>query len=294
MVSLSGVWLPIITPFHEGEVDLVSYEQLLEHYIELGVGGIFLLGTTGESPTLDDAESEAIVERTLAVVAGRVPVFVGIGGNATAVLLRRLSRLDRYAFSGIVSVCPYYNRPTQDGLAAHFRKIAEATDRQIVIYNIPYRTGVNLTNDTLLSLAEKDNVVGVKDSSGNIAQSLELLCRRPPDFAVMTGEDNFYYTMLAHGADGGILASAHLATADFIAIYHRMRANDHRGALRLWSRLETLVPLLFREANPMPVKYCLWRQGLLRSAECRLPLTQVSLQLAAELDRAMDLLRMEP
>lgn len=294
MVSLSGVWLPIITPFHEGEVDLVSYEQLLEHYIELGVGGIFPLGTTGESPTLDDAESEAIVERTLAVVAGRVPVFVGIGGNATAVVLRRLSRLDRYAFSGIVSVCPYYNRPTQDGLAAHFRKIAEATDRQIVIYNIPYRTGVNLTNDTLLSLAEKDNVVGVKDSSGNIAQSLELLCRRPPDFAVMTGEDNFYYTMLAHGADGGILASAHLATADFIAIHHRMRANDHRGALRLWSRLETLVPLLFREANPMPVKYCLWRQGLLRSAECRLPLTQVSLQLAAELDRAMDLLRMEP
>jgi 4-hydroxy-tetrahydrodipicolinate synthase len=294
MASLSGVWLPIITPFHEGEVDLVSYEQLLEHYIELGVGGIFPLGTTGESPTLDDAESEAIVERTLAVVAGRVPVFVGIGGNATAVVLRRLSRLDRYAFSGIVSVCPYYNRPTQDGLAAHFRKIAEATDRQIVIYNIPYRTGVNLTNDTLLSLAEKDNVVGVKDSSGNIAQSLELLCRRPPDFAVMTGEDNFYYTMLAHGADGGILASAHLATADFIAIHHRMRANDHRGALRLWSRLETLVPLLFREANPMPVKYCLWRQGLLRSAECRLPLTQVSLQLAAELDRAMDLLRMEP
>jgi 4-hydroxy-tetrahydrodipicolinate synthase len=294
MASLSGIWLPIITPFHEGEVDLVSYEQLLEHYIELGVGGIFPLGTTGESPTLDDAESEAIVERTLAVVAGRVPVFVGIGGNATAVVLRRLSRLDRYAFSGIVSVCPYYNRPTQDGLAAHFRKIAEATDRQIVIYNIPYRTGVNLTNDTLLSLAEKDNVVGVKDSSGNIAQSLELLCRRPPDFAVMTGEDNFYYTMLAHGADGGILASAHLATADFIAIHHRMRANDHRGALRLWSRLETLVPLLFREANPMPVKYCLWRQGLLRSAECRLPLTQVSLQLAAELDRAMDLLWMEP
>jgi 4-hydroxy-tetrahydrodipicolinate synthase len=227
---------------------------------------------------------------------GGTPVafHVGIGGNATAVVLRRLSRLDRYAFSGIVSVCPYYNRPTQDGLAAHFRKIAEATDRQIVIYNIPYQTGVNLTNDTLLSLAEKDNVVGVKDSSGNIAQSLELLCRRPPDFAVMTGEDNFYYTILAHGGDGGILASAHLATADFIAIHHRMRVSDHRGALRLWSRLETLVPLLFREANPMPVKYCLWRQGLLRSAECRLPLTQVSLQLAAELDRAMDLLRMEP
>jgi 4-hydroxy-tetrahydrodipicolinate synthase len=290
MATLSGVWLPIITPFYDGEVDLVSYEQLLEHYIGLGISGIFTLGTTGESPTLNDDESEAIVERTLAVVAGRAPVFVGIGGNATAMVLHRLRRLDRYDFPGIVSVCPYYNRPSQDGLAVHFRQIADATDRQIVIYNIPYRTGVNLTNDTLLALAEKDNVVGVKDSSANVAQSLELLRRRPPDFGVMTGEDNFYYTMLAHGADGGILASAHLAALDFVAIYERMRANDHRGALRLWSRLETLVPLLFREANPMPIKYCLWRQGLLRSAECRLPLTQVSPQLATELDRAMDLM----
>jgi 4-hydroxy-tetrahydrodipicolinate synthase len=103
----------------------------------------------------------------------------------------------------------------------------------------------------------------------------------------MTGEDNFYYTMLAHGADGGILASAHLETAAFVTIHERMVASDNRGALRLWSRLETLVPLLFREANPMPIKYCLWRQGLIRSPECRLPLTQVSASLAADLDRAL-------
>jgi 4-hydroxy-tetrahydrodipicolinate synthase len=196
-------------------------------------------------------------------------------------------RLDRYDFPGIVSVCPYYNRPGQDGLAAHFRQIAEATERQIVIYNIPYRTAVNLANDTLLALAEQANIVGVKDSSGNLAQSLELLRRRKPGFAVMTGEDNLYYTMLAHGADGGILASAHLRTGDFTSIHQRMLANDHCGARRLWSRLEPLVPLLFREANPMPIKYCLWRQGLLRSPECRLPLTRISSQLAAELDHAL-------
>jgi 4-hydroxy-tetrahydrodipicolinate synthase len=127
----------------------------------------------------------------------------------------------------------------------------------------------------------------VKDSSGNLAQSLDLLRRRPPGFSVMTGEDNYYYTMLAHGAEGGILASAHLATGSFVAIHERMLANDHRVAHRLWSRLETLVPLLFREANPMPIKYCLWRQGLLRSPECRLPLTQISSALATELDRAI-------
>jgi 4-hydroxy-tetrahydrodipicolinate synthase len=133
MTTLSGVWLPIVTPFHDGAVDLVSYETLIEHYIAAGVRGIFPLGTTGESPTLDDDESEALIERTLSVVAGRVPVFVGIGSNSTAKTPKMLRRLDHYDFAGIVSVCPYYNRPGQDGLHEHFRQIADATDRQIVI-----------------------------------------------------------------------------------------------------------------------------------------------------------------
>ena len=287
MTTLSGVWLPIVTPFHDGAVDFVSYEKLIEHYLAAGISGIFPLGTTGESPTLDDEESEALIECTLCTVAGRVPVFVGIGSNSTAKALKTVRRFELFDFAGIVSVCPYYNRPSQDGMREHFRQIAAATDRQIVIYNIPYRTGVNLTNDTLLELAERPNIVGVKDSSGNLAQSIELLRRRPAGFSVMTGEDNYYYTMLAHGSDGGILASAHLATAAFVSVYERMLANDHHGARRLWSDLETVVPLLFREANPMPIKYCLWRQGLLRSPECRLPLTRVSATLAAALDRAM-------
>jgi len=289
MTTLSGVWLPIVTPFHDGGVDFASYERLIEHYIGLGISGIFPLGTTGESPTLDDDESEAIVDCTISAVAGRVPIFVGIGGNSTAKTVKQLKRLEHYDFAGIVSVCPYYNRPGQDGLREHFARIADATDRPIAIYNIPYRTAVNLTNDTLLELAELPNIVGVKDSCGVLSQSLDLLRRRPPGFSTMTGEDNFFYTMLAHGADGGILASAHLETRSFIAVYERMLANDHRGAHRLWSKLEALVPLLFREANPMPIKYCLWRQGLLRSPECRLPLTRVSPELAGELDRALEL-----
>jgi 4-hydroxy-tetrahydrodipicolinate synthase len=289
MTLLSGVWLPIVTPFHEGIVDFASYEGLVEHYISLGISGIFPLGTTGESPTLDDDESEAIVERTISAVAGRVPIFVGIGGNSTAKTVKQLKRLEHYDFAGIVSVCPYYNRPGQDGLREHFTRIAEATDRPIAIYNIPYRTAVNLTNDTLLELAELPNIVGIKDSCGILAQSLDLLRRRPPGFSVMTGEDNFFYTMLAHGGDGGILALAHLKTTDFVSVHERMQANNHQGAQAIWSRLETLVPLLFREANPMPIKYCLWRQGLIRSPECRLPLTRVSPELAAELDRALEL-----
>jgi 4-hydroxy-tetrahydrodipicolinate synthase len=170
----------------------------------------------------------------------------------------------------------------------HFTRIAEATDKRILIYNIPYRTSVNLANETLLRLAELPNIVGVKDSSGNIAQSLELLRLRPKGFAVLTGDDPSLYTLLAHGADGGILASSHVRTESFVAVYERMIANDHHGARAIWSRLETLVPLLFKEANPMPIKHCLWRQGLISSPECRLPLTRISKGLAEELDRALE------
>jgi Dihydrodipicolinate synthetase family len=155
MTTLSGVWLPIVSPFHDGRVDFASYERLIEHYIGLGISGIFPLSTTGEGPALDDDEAEAIVERTIGSVAGRIPVFVGIGSNVTDKTLKLMRRLDRYDYPGIVSVCPYYNRPTQDGLFEHFNRIAAATDRQIAIYNIPYRTGVNLANDTLFALAER-------------------------------------------------------------------------------------------------------------------------------------------
>lgn len=284
MRGFSGVWLPIITPFVDGEIDHASYAGLIEHYLEAGVTGVIPLGTTGESPTVDEAETETLIERTAAAVDGRVPILVGVGGNDTRKVVKTLGRLGRHAVHGYLVVCPYYNRPSQDGLREHFTRVADATDRPILIYNIPYRTGVNLANDTLLALAELDNVVGVKDSSGDLAQSLDLLRQRPPGFTVLTGEDAYFYTLLAHGGDGGILASAHLETETFVALHERMAANDHHGARALWARLERLVRLLFTEPNPMPIKHCLWRQGLIRSPECRLPLTRVSAALADALD----------
>jgi 4-hydroxy-tetrahydrodipicolinate synthase len=284
-MRLSGVWLPIITPFKDGEVDYAGYEHLVDHYVRAGVSGVIPLGTTGESPTIDEAETEALVERTVATVPARVPILIGVGGNDTRKVVKAVKRLQKHAVQGILSVCPYYNRPSQDGLREHFTRVAEATDRPILIYNIPYRTGVNLANETLLALAAIPNIAGVKDSSGNIAQSLDLLRQRPAGFTVLTGEDAFFYTMLAHGGAGGILASAHVETATFLSVYERMVANDHQGALKAWSRLEPMVPLLFKEPNPVPIKHCLWRQGLIASAECRLPLTRVSDALAKDLDR---------
>lgn len=287
MTEISGLWLPIITPFADGAVDFESYETLLEHYLGKGVSGIFPLGTTGEAPTIDDDELEAIIDLTLKVVEGRVPVFIGMGGNATRKVVRAIQRLEKYPFTGIVSVCPYYNRPGQNGLREHFTRIAEATDRKILIYNIPYRTGVNLANDTLLRLAEVPNIVGIKDSSGNLAQSIELLRLRPKGFSVMTGEDAYFYTLLSHGCDGGILASSHLMTEKFLSVWERMACNDFHTARAVWSQLEPITPLLFREANPIPIKYCLWRKGLIKSPECRLPLDSISDTLADELDRML-------
>jgi len=267
MRNISGLWLPIITPFKDGVVDFQSYERLIDHYLALGIDGLFPLGTTGEAPTLDEAEIDELVERTLARVAGRVPVFIGVGGNATRKVETALRRLQRFDFDGIVSVCPYYNRPSQDGLIAHFRAIAAATDRAVLIYNIPYRTAVNLANDSLLQLAEVRNIVGVKDSSGSLAQSLDLLARKPQGFAVLTGEDALYFTMLAHGADGGILAASHVMTERFAEVKRRFAGNDLMGARAAWAPLASFVPLLFAEANPMPIKHLLWRQGLIASPE---------------------------
>ena len=281
---ITGLWLPLVTPFKDGAVDYPSYDRLIEHYIGLGVDGLFPLGTTGAQPTRDEFEIDRLVEHTVARAAGRVPVFVGVGGNATHKVEKTLRRLERFAFAGIVSVCPYYNRPSQDGLVAHFRRIAGATDRQVLIYNIPYRTAVNLTNESLLELAEVPTIVGVKDSSGSIAQSLDLLARKPADFSVLTGEDALFFTMMANGAEGGILAASHVMTERFVEVIERFAANDLAGARAAWAPLADVVPLLFAEANPMPIKYLLWRQGLIASAECRLPLTRISDGLARRLD----------
>jgi 4-hydroxy-tetrahydrodipicolinate synthase len=282
---IGGVWVPLITPFKDGRVDLVSYRRLIDHYVAGGVSGLFPLGSTGEAPTLDEAETDAIIAETVDAVVGRVPVFVGIGGNATHKVIRTLKRVERFEFEGIVSVCPYYNRPAQDGLRAHFTAISEATDRKILIYNIPYRTSVNLANESVRRLAELSNIVGIKDSSGNMAQSMELLANKPAGFSVLTGEDQLFFPLLCSGADGGILASSHLATDRFVAIARLVAANDHLAARAIWTSLQPLLARLFEEANPMPLKHCLWRQGLIASPECRLPLTSISDRLRDELDR---------
>jgi 4-hydroxy-tetrahydrodipicolinate synthase len=258
---------------------------LVAHYRTTGIAGFVLLGTTGESPTITADEQHEVVEVVLAELDGALPVHVGLAGNDTAHVVERLAAFEGLPVDGYLLVMPYYSRPGQDGLAAHVRAVAGATGRTVILYNVPYRTGVNLANATLLSLAaELPNVRAVKDSTGDVAQSLELLRLAPEGFDVLTGEDPLFFTSLANGAAGGILASAHLATEVFVAVDELVRADRLAEARAAWRQVEGGIPLLFTEANPMPIKHCLWRQGLLASLECRLPLTSVSAGLAAQLD----------
>ena len=288
MSRLGGVYLPLVTPFYDGDLDVESLRRLVAHYAPSGVAGLILLGTTGESPTVEPQEQRVIVETALEVVAGALPVYVGVSGNSTRRVAAGIAAFESLDVAGYLVPTPYYNRPPVDGLIKHFRAVAGETQRTIIVYNIPYRTAVNLPNDALFELvASTPNVRAVKDSSGSIAQSLDLLQRAPEELAVLTGEDALYFTSLANGAAGGVLAAAHLATRTFVEVAEAVAKEDLTRARTAWQRVSWFVPKLFQEPNPMPLKYALWRQGLLRSAECRLPLTQVSAPLASELDEVV-------
>jgi 4-hydroxy-tetrahydrodipicolinate synthase len=281
--AIGGVYLPIVTPFRHGAVDLDSYRRLVDHYVAAGVDGLIPLGTTGEGPTVEEREAHEIIEATLEL-AGELPVYLGIGANATAKGVRRLESFDRYPLAGYLVTAPYYNLPSQEGIIAHYRALAAATDKRILLYNIPYRTGRNLTNETILTLAELPNIVGVKDSCAVLTQSIELLRERPPGFSVFTGEDLFFLFNLVSGGDGGILASAHIQTERFLRVRDAVASGDLPAARRDWDALTPLIPLLFAEPNPAPIKHVLARQDLIASAEVRLPLSPISAGLMNALD----------
>jgi 4-hydroxy-tetrahydrodipicolinate synthase len=283
--SLHGLWLPLVTPFRGGELDEASLRRLVRHYTALPVSGLVLAATTGESLTLEPGETERLVS-TVRDEAGakNLPLCLGLSGSNTRALLDTLARTAAWPIDSYLISCPYYSRPSQHGLQLHFEALAERAAHPVMLYNIPYRTGVNLGNEAMLRLADHRNIVGLKDCSDNRDQSLDLLRRRPQNFAVLAGEDARYYEALADGADGGILASAHVETETFANIRSLMAAGEREAALSHWQSVADLTRLLFAEPSPAPIKYWLWRAGLIESAEVRLPMTEVSAALAARLD----------
>lgn len=282
----SGIHLPLVTPFLEGDVDYPSLERLLCRYRASGIAGLILLGTTGESPVLSAAETEQIVEFAADHLQGSLSLYLGLGGNNTASVAAATARCNRLAIDGYLITAPYYSRPSQAGLLAHFEAVIGETDRPVMVYNIPYRTGVNLLNSTLFELVDRNpQIVGIKDSSGDIKQSLELLREGKDRLSILTGEDHLFFASVALGGAGGILAAAHIEPEVFVQVFDQLRAGDVASALTQWNRLNSWIPLLFVEPNPAPVKVWLAEQGLIRSPECRLPLSSVSAELAAVLRR---------
>lgn len=279
----SGVWLPLITPFRDGALDEASLRKLLRHYAGLPIDGFILAGTTGESLTLDDDELRRLVEVSAATLNGAKPLLLGLSGSDTRKMLKTLGAVEAWPIDGYLITCPYYTRPSQEGMRRHFEALSDKSTRPILVYNIPYRTGVNLANETLLRLAERPNIVGVKDCCAEALQSFELIRNKPQGFSVLTGEDALFRTMVAQGADGGILAAAHVQTAGFARVRERLLAGDAAAALDEWRGMIDLVRLLFAEPNPAAIKHWLWLDGLIASPELRLPMTAASPALAARL-----------
>jgi len=288
--AVSGLWLPLVTPFRDGRLDETSLRRLVTHYAAQPIDGFILAATTGEGMSLDDDEAERLISITndaLAVAGRNIPLYFGLCGSDTRKLAKALERTATWEVTGYLIASPYYTRPSQRGLFSHFSALADGTARPILLYNIPYRTGVNLSNETMLLLAERTNIVGVKDCAADAMQSFDLLRQKPAHFAVLTGEDQLFYTALVQGANGGITASAHVQTWAFAAIRTKLRAGDQAGALADWQRLADLPRLLFAEPSPGPIKYWLWRAGLIDSPEMRLPMVPITAELAQRIDQAI-------
>ncbi|RRQ23812.1 4-hydroxy-tetrahydrodipicolinate synthase [Guyparkeria sp. SCN-R1] len=286
--TITGSMVALVTPLHEdGAVDYVGLKRLIEWHVAAGTHAIVAVGTTGESATLDYEEHIAVIRATVDLTAGRVPVIAGTGANSTREALA-LARGARSAGADAhLSVTPYYNKPTQEGLKQHFRAIADAVDLPMILYNVPGRTAVDMAPDTTLSLAEHRNIVGIKEATGSIERMRDIIQRGPDDFAVYSGEDNLGAACMLGGGQGSISVTANVAPALMAQMAESALAGDEGATESLDARLAPLHRELFCQTNPIPVKWALHRMGLI-GPTLRLPLTPLDGYCHAGLEQALN------
>jgi len=270
-----GLLTALVTPFRDGQVDERALEELVEIQIAAGVDGLVPCGSTGESATLSHAEHARVIEVVVAAARGRVRVVAGTGSNSTREAAMLTGRAKEAGADGALLISPYYNKPTQEGIVEHYAAIAAETAFPLLVYNIPGRTASNILPATMARLAEIDQVVGVKESCGDLDQIAELISRVPDDFTVLSGDDWASLPLLAIGGHGVISTSSNIIPADMVELVRSWRAGDPARAKDVYYQVRPIFDVLFSETNPIPVKTALALRGLVTD-ELRLPLTPMT------------------
>lgn len=285
--SISGVGTALITPFdRNGHIDFKALERIIAYIHERETDFIVVLGTTGEAPTLSEVEKKTLCEAVVTLNAGRLPLVLGVGGNDTAAVAEKCAGLPE-GFDYVLSVAPYYNKPSQNGLFAHYKTLAEASPKPIIIYNIPSRTGVNVNVDTLIRLAEEvPGIAGIKEASGSLRQIDDLLARRPEGFAVLSGDDALTFPLLCLGGDGVISTSANFMPEVFKRMITAVRQGRWEAARACHFEALPLIRLFFEEGNPAGIKAAMAHIGLCENI-LRLPLVEASADLQARIAAAI-------
>ena len=284
-----GLGIALVTPFKEdGSVDYKSLVRLVEYQLDNGADFLCILATTGETPVLTADEKQKIKETIVSLVGGRVPILIGCGGNNTAAIVEELQTCDFKGIDGILSVCPYYNKPSQEGLYQHFKTIAAATKLPVVLYNVPGRTGVNMTAATTVRLANDcENIVAIKEASGNLEQVDEIIKNKPNDFDVISGDDALTFPMVSCGAVGVISVIGNALPKEFSKMIRLQMRGEYDPARKIHHRFTDLFSLLFVDGNPAGVKAMLSEMGFIENV-LRLPLVPMRIK---NMQRMSDILK---
>ena len=284
MNAFKGIGVALVTPFLEDHrIDFESLKRLIDHVIAGGVDYLVVLGTTGESATLTASEKAQVLKASVEYNKGRVPLMLGLGGNATQKLLDEIEATEFYGVASILSVSPYYNKPTQEGIIAHYKALADASPVPLVLYNIPGRTMSNLTASTTLALSHHPNIVGIKEASGNLEQCMQIAASMPKDFLLLSGDDLLTKPILSIGGSGVISVLANALPATF----KTMIEGDSEASLEAAYSLLELNSLMYLEGNPVGLKNLLLHQGIITSDQVRLPLLRASKELSHKIHQAL-------
>lgn len=278
MRDIRGCGTALVTPFDDNfEIDWNSFGMLVRRQLDAGIDFLVPLGTTGETPCLEEHEKEKLLATVIELNGGKIPVVAGAGANCTKKVIRNISVLSRYEPDAFLVVVPYHNKPTQEGIWQHFKAISESTSAHVIMYNIPGRTGVNMTVETTLRLAELENIIALKEASGNYEQISEIIRLAPAGFSVFSGNDDVIFPLMCTGARGVISVASNIVPSLIVKMTGLLSEGRTEEAATLHHRLMPLFKACFAESNPIPVKSALALKGLIKN-RLRLPLTSSTMQ----------------